>query len=367
LGNSIINCWTLVNRPFKSEYPGNREWNKNAAQLRYTPTGDVENLNYPHWRKILQHCGAELTPTLLNLPWAVTNGITTGEDYLKCWIASLFKDPTEPLPYLFLYGPQDSGKSILHEALSLLMTTGQQRADAALINQTGFNGELEGAVLCIIEETDLRKSKIAYNRIKDWVTGREMLIHPKGLTPYHTANTTHWIQCANDHNACPIFPGDTRITMCWVPPLEITAMIPKRLLLQKLQAEAPDFLAAIMDLDIPASTDRLAIPALATEDKATMQSINATPLERFITDCVENAPGNRIKFSDFFDKFQKSLEPNEIVEWTKRRMGAELPPQYPKGRIREDGQFYIGNVCWRGTKVATQGRYVFVDPYIVLQ
>src|SRR5690606_33656401 len=103
------------------------------------------------------------------------------------------------LPYLFLYGPQGSGKSIFHEALSLLVTKGIVRADAALISQSGFNGELVSAVLCVIEETDLRQNKtIAYNRIKDWVTGKTINIHVKGGTPYSAANMTHWLQCANE-------------------------------------------------------------------------------------------------------------------------------------------------------------------------
>ena len=50
------------------------------------------------------------------------------------------------------------------------MTNGVARADSALINPSGFNGELEGSVLCVIEETDLRTNRQAQERIKDWVT-----------------------------------------------------------------------------------------------------------------------------------------------------------------------------------------------------
>ena len=38
--------------------------------------------------------------------------------------------------------------------------------------------------------------------------------------PYSAVNTTHWIQCTNDQNSLKVFPGDTRITMMYVAPLD---------------------------------------------------------------------------------------------------------------------------------------------------
>jgi hypothetical protein len=67
-------------------------------------------------------------------------------DYLLYWIACMLRDPFEPLPYLFFYGDQNSGKSIFHEAVSLLMTKGVAAADRALTNANDFNGELANAV-----------------------------------------------------------------------------------------------------------------------------------------------------------------------------------------------------------------------------
>ena len=350
LGSSIFKCWRVVNKPFQPEYPGDREWNRNAAQFKYLPSKDLENLNYPMWQRLLDHCGSGLDEAVKNDPWCRANGIVKGGDYLKCWVASLVQEPLEPLPYLFLYGPQNSGKSILHEALSLLLTKGYKRADAALISQSGFNGELEGAIVCVVEETDLKKNNIAYNRIKDWVTSLQLNIHCKGKTPYHVPNSTHWIQCANDHQSCPIFSGDTRITMCYVEPLNPIDLIPKKDLITILEKEAPDFMAAILDLEIPASTDRLNVPVIATEDKTIVQQLNQTDLERFIAEKCKFVNGVKIKFSEFFDQFQEWIDPNEIHRWSKIRVGRELPPQYPKGRSRKTGQFYIGNMGWAGNE-----------------
>lgn len=201
MGSCIMKPWTIVNRPFQPELVGDRQWNRNAAQLKYLPTENKDNLTYPTWMSILNHCGAGLNEAIKVHSWCKANGILTGADYLKCWIASMFQEPDQPLPYLFFYSSQQStGKSTLHEALSLLTTKGVARADNALVNQQGFNGELEGAILCVVEETDLRRNKQAYNRIKDWVTSPVIQIHAKGQTPFSTINTSHWIQCLSNRN-----------------------------------------------------------------------------------------------------------------------------------------------------------------------
>lgn len=368
LGSSVFKCWRVVNKPFQPEYPGDREWNRNAAQLRYVPTKDKEHLHYPTWSKILNHCGQGLNDAIKKNAWCKANGILTGGEYLKCWVASLFQEPLEPLPYLFMHGPQNSGKSIFHEALSLLFTKGYKRADAALVSSSGFNGELEGAIICVVEETDLRKNKQAYNRIKDWVTSRDLMIHAKGKTPYHVQNSTHWVHCANDHQACPIFTGDTRITMVYVQPLDPIDLIPKKQIIPMLEKEAPDFLSAILSIELPPSSDRLNVPIIATEDKLLAQRLNQTDLERFIEEKCVYAEGKKIKVSAFHDRFIEWLEPNEVDKWSKITVGRSLPPQFPKGRSKKNGQFYIGNITWAGldTEEETESKYIlngdFLEP-----
>lgn len=363
IGNSTLQCWTLVNHPFQDEYPGDRQWNKGAAQLRYKPSEDYENLSYPTWTKILKHCGAGLDSAILQNPWARANGITTGADYLKIWIASLFKEPEQPLPYLFLFSEkQDNGKSSLHEALSLLITdNGWQRADNALTSQQGFNGELANAVLCVVEETDMQRNKVAYNRIKDWVTSKHFPVHIKGETPYKIPNTTHWIQTANKPEACPVFPGDTRITVIHIPQLDPTQMIPKKKLTSLLEKEAPDFLAEVLRLEIPPSNDRLNVPVIRTAEKSQLENKNLSLLERFIQEYCHYCVGAMMKYSDFYDKFRECLDPTDVQMWSKVRVGKELPVHFPKGRNTKDCQFYIGNITFDATeepkakKIITRG------------
>jgi len=346
-GNSILKAWKIVNKPFEPEYLGDRQWNYNAAQFKFTPTKGNTKLKYDNWTRVLNHCGKGLDKSLQTHPWGIDNNIRTGGDYLKCWIASLFQEPMQPLPYIFFHGPQDSGKSIFHEALEQMFTKGYVLASSALTNQGSFTGELENAVLCAVEETDLRSNKNAYNRIKEWVTAQNISIHIKGKTPFHLPNSTHWVHCANNSDYCPIFPGDTRITMIYVSSLD--SVIPKKVLLPALIKEGPDFLSELLALELPPATARLNIPVIETEEKRQAEKANKSFLELYIEDECYYAKGHYILFKELYEKFYTWLEPTERFEWKKVKTGRELIrlfPQYPKGNQPGTNQVIIGNISW---------------------
>jgi hypothetical protein len=348
LGRCVSESWTLVNEPFQEEHPGNRKWNRFGVQFKFKPKQE-EPFECPTWDSILNHVGSGLDFAIKEDGWCLANGIQTGGDYLRCWVASLFQEPKEPLPYLFFYSHEENtGKSSLHEALSLLMTKrGFSRADTALTSQQSFNGELENAILCAIQETDLRRSVGARNRLKDWVTTPQLSIHEKGRTPYLVDNTTHYIQTANDPGECPVFPGDSRITMGYVSPIGIMDMIPKRELFRRLKKEAPDFMAVILGIEIPDCNDRLRIPIISTVEKQQSQQLNRSPLEEFLEEQTYEVPGSKILYSTLYERFEKWLDPNDRVEWTKIKMGRALPLNFPKGRLLSDGaRFYVGNISF---------------------
>ena len=368
LGDSIYRHWRLVNRPFKEEYPGNRCWNKDAAQMRFAAAVNVPTSlqdGCPNWYKYLNHIGQPLNECVKNLKWAKDNDIHTGADYLFAWIASLFQEPTEPLPYLFLYGEQNTGKSMFHELLQMLMIGGYAKADMALTNQSGFNAELEHAVVCVVEEVHLGRSITAANRIKDWVTAKEIAIHGKNKTIYMTRNVTHWIQCSNNHDSCPIFPGDTRIVVINVPTLRVEDMIPKRVFMDMLESEASNFMSLILNYQIPNSHDRLHIPVITTSDKLNIEHSNKTLLEMFIDDCCKQVNGHSIKFGEFYDRFIEWMGPTTEF-WSKQRVGRELPPLYPKGRYPKTGQFYIGNITFDPLD-EPDGKYILSGDKLIKQ
>jgi hypothetical protein len=248
MGNQIINPWILEHKPFAPEYLGARKWNKDAPQLAYEPLpGDCDS-----WLRMLNHVGSELNKYVLKDEWCQHAGIETGGDYLLHWIAYLFQKPEQPLPYLFLWSKeQETGKSTLHESITLLLkdSIGSMRADHALQSQTGFNKELENCVLAYVEETDLSGSSGAANKIKDYVTSLYLSIRAMHTDAYMVENNTHWIQTSNSSTACPIVDGDTRIVSMKVP--SITHKIPKHELRTNLIDEAPCFTYLIMNMELP--------------------------------------------------------------------------------------------------------------------
>jgi hypothetical protein len=351
MGKTILSPWRLVNIPFEAEYPGNRQWNHNAAALICDPEeGSCET-----WMKVLQHIGSGLDPYVQQDTWCQENAMETGLDYLLCWIGNLFQRPEEPLPYLFLVGGQNTGKSTMHEALSTLFRNGRgySRADNALLSQSNFNAELENAILCVVEETNLSRNKEAANRVKDWVTGKTIAIRAMHKNSYDITNTTHWIQCANDMSYCPILPGDTRIVIISVNPLK--GEVPKRVLFERLNEEKAAFLHKVMNLELPEPNGRLAIPCLNTAEKEAMNDYAKSELTRFLEDKVTVSFGRYITFEDFVKEFTKWLPLSSRQYWTSMRVSREFPksPPYCKGKYKDE-IVCLGNITFNPEETHTE-------------
>lgn len=366
-GTSVLSPWKLVNIPFEKEYPGDRQWNREAPQLRYQLNEDRDALHYPTWLQVLQHCGTGLDDAVQADPWCQQHGIDTGADYLKCWCASMFQEPEQPLPYLFFYGPQNSGKSVFHEALGLLFSPGYMKADNALTNNQNFNGELQSAILCVIEETDLSRNKSAYNKIKDWVTSQHLAIRPLYQSTFMIKNMTHWVQCANEQRFCPILPGDTRVVIVEVP--ELTDIIPKKTLMDRLKNEASDFLTEMMRMTIPPSPDRLNIPPVRTEAKDDLEASNRDEFQVFLDEMCYPVPGEFVTVKQMYETFLGTLNPAQAARWGKVRMNRLLPTKYPKGR-HPSGQHIIGNISFSpdpDPRPRLRERWVKVGEYLQLK
>lgn len=346
IGDAINLPWLLVNEPFQPEYIGDRRWNRDGAQFAYTPQLEAPFV-HKTWDMILDHVGSGLTTSVFENEWCKENGILTGGDYLRTWAASLFQCPKKKLPYLFFYSEaQRTGKSTFHEMLGKLMTKGYEDCSTALTSQANFNKELLNAILCRIEETDLQRNSLAKNRIKNWVTAREISCHEKGKTPYLVTNYTHYVQCGNSISECPVFDGDTRVVIAEVPEITKTMNIDE--LEERCLKEAPAFLATLLSLELPVSSDpRLNLPIIDTAIKQQAQQSNRSTIDMFFSEIVKEVPGSMILYSDLWNKFQNWVDPSEVHNYTKIKFGKKLPTRFPKGRVISKGsQFYIGNLAW---------------------
>lgn len=352
LGQAVFKPWEVVSLPFQPEYPGGRRWNRNGIQFAYTPLEMKDGAIplHPHWDLIMNHCGRDLDEYIPDLPWCKDWGIIKGGDYLKAWVACMFKYPECKLPYLFMYGVQNSGKSTFHEALAELLVDkkGVVRADRAMTSINGYNGELMGAILAVIDEIDVANSgPDAYNRLKDWTTGTSLAIHAKHKTVIQVPNTLHFVQMGNSRDNLPVFQGDTRITaMCIDSPEEDIA---KDKLFDKLREEAPAFLRTLLDMEIPEPTGRLRLPIIETRGKKELMESNKDYFEVFMEERCFKIPGSRVKFSDFkkalyqdMDDVQKSILTEQVIR--RRLSEAGFPIGRSAGNVT-----CIGNLTFDDT------------------
>ena len=344
LGGAIFRSWSVVNEPFTPEFPGGRIWNMGASQYVYTPLDLAEGQSpkHPHWDLVMRHCGVDLDSYIPDLPWCKEWGITNGGDYLTAWIACMLRHPFLKLPYLFMYGPQNSGKSIFHEAIATLVTRGVVKADRAITSSSGYNGELLNAILGVIDEVDISKAgSSVYNKLKEWTTALTLSVHAKYKQVYEARSSLHFVQLSNTRSSLPVLGGDTRITAMNVPLLE--REIPKETLMASLHAEGPSFMRTLMDWTIPDAIGRLKLPVIETQSKDDAMASNRNPLEAFLEDRCYKVDGAAITLADFRNLFLESLDQLEASEWSTHVVKRALSEHFPVG-IRGAKQYYIGNL-----------------------
>jgi hypothetical protein len=154
--------------------------------------------------------------------------------------------------------------------------------------------------------------------------------------------------------------------MIHVPVLDMIDMIPRNQLHQQLKQEAPDFLADILKVEIPPSNDRLNVPIVESDIKKLTADSNRSSLEVFIDEVCYDAPGEAVLVSDMFTRFQEWLDPMEVHEWTKIKMGRDLPHKYPKGRFNGP-QFHLGNLSFTEPENTDQTRMILFEGKLILE
>lgn len=300
--------WTIINVPFGPEEPGGRIWNKDGARLAFTP----KEGSCPTWDQLFRVVGRSLDA------YVQPYGFKSGADYLRAWVGSVFQRPFTKLPWLFLWGGEDRGKSTLQEALKKLLAKGWADARVAVESEQQFSKELAGSVICIVEEATLKKT--ALERIKRWVTGVEINIHGKGKTPYTIPNSSHWIQCAQRITDCPFKSGDTRVTAIEVLGAQEGEIMSKEAMMTKLEEEAPAVLWQLLHLELPPVRGRMGVPTITTVEKAAQQEADRTPLESW---CEKHPESLSMTDEKMVAEFMLTLEGKTLHEWSSSRILSE--------------------------------------------
>jgi hypothetical protein len=345
MGGAIIEPWELDCKPFSDEFPGQRVWNLNAPQWAVDKADikEGEKPHHPHWDRILQHCFADLTGDIQANPWFGNHGINSGREYGLAWIAAMFQKPAESLPFLFFYGNQNCGKSIFHEAISMLMTTGVVDAKKPLMTRGDFNGELAGGVLAVIEEVDINVNPQAYNRLKEWVTSKIIWIRRMRMDSYPAINYLHFCMMSNMPSACPVLPGDSRITVIEVA--DLTEDIPREILHEELRREASHFRWTLENFELPPLIGRLRLPVVETDRKREVQNASNDELNFFLEECCHYAPGEKLEFTKFYEKFISWIDPVRRAAWSKGQVGNAMPTNFPYGKGSGNVR-YVGNITF---------------------
>ncbi len=187
-----------------------------------------------------------------------------------------------------------------------------------------------------VEERDLTDKRYnAYEKIKEWVTGRDLLIQEKYQTPYLTPNYLHFVQMANNAKHLPMEDGDTRIVALDVPALENP--MPKAQMEKKLAEEAPRFLATLMNTQLPPPVSRLRVPALSTPTKRNMEGNAMTPLMAWLRDGVFAKCGHCVKLSDLYAKFKSDQERHNKTVPSEFAVGLEIMNRSDRYEIGQRG------------------------------
>lgn len=369
LGGCINKPWELVCLPFDEKEPGGRRWNHNAPQFKFKPANlrDDEVPYHPHWDKIIEHCFCDLDEEIKKLHWAQKANIRNGYQFGLTWIACCFRDPFEKLPFLFFFGNQECGKSTLHEALSQLITGGVVDAKRALTNKSDFNGELEGGVLAIIEEKDISSSPYAYSRMKEWITSIELWIRRMRTDAYPVTNTLHFMMFANNQSDCPVFPGDSRTMVIEVRDLLDNEEIPKKELRQLLVEEAPHFMQTLLSVPLPKAKSRMNLEVVDTYKRQQSQDMARSALEIFIQVRCHYAAGEKIPFSEFYERFIASLDSEDRFEWSKPKVSRGLPSDTPSGASGGRSQRFVGNLSWEPAKNSDAAPYICINNRLKLK
>jgi hypothetical protein len=340
LGQCAKRPWIVVNEPFQPEFLSGRRWNR-GRKLMFAPSSDEQPV-HPHFDMIFDHLGLGLEEAVAEDAWCCQHGVSSGAQYLMLWAASLFQRPKHPLPYLFLYSPENNtGKSAFYRALGMLFEGGAVDVHAALTEN--FNQQLAGAVLCYVEENTLPAK--AYAKLKAWIDSPTISIREMRTNAYTLPNYAHFVQTANNLDACPIEPRDERIVVIRVERLH--QQIPwSEKMDPSLRREAPDMLATLLRKWLPPAAGRLFLPVLDTPWKQEIMKKSGTSDDRATI------------VSELADAIQKLVARSE--HW--QGPGGDLLKRIGKGPWTENAGTMVGYLQDAAATLKERGIVIAISP-----
>lgn len=216
-------CCVPDNINYQERVHGN--YNKYSPPPYYPEPGPCETI-----KGFIQHIFGEEEVTHKNKTYKMWE---LGLDYLNI----LYKKPTQALPILVLYSPENNtGKSTFAKLLFEMF--GDNVLDISNNDlRSEFNEQFAGKILAICEETLMDKKEDA-DKLKAWSTKTKMSINPKGSARYPIDFYCKFQLYSNNKRMVYVTKEDDRYWMLQVPP-------PKRKdpnLFVKMRDEIPAFM-----------------------------------------------------------------------------------------------------------------------------
>lgn len=214
-----------------------------------------------------------------------------GDDALYQWVMEFFMHPLR-FPgdkigtSIAIRGTHGDGKSIVTEQLmapiygdTLLRVTNQNMVLG------DYNEALSGKLLVALEEAAFAGDKQAFARLKELVTGRDVLVNPKHKSPITIDNYARMIIISNQRHFMNIEPGDRRYTVLNSVPAWAGTNLFEALIAQWNNGGAARFVFEALNHEFRKLEDRESLvisKKIVTDHQVTQQSESREPVEAFV-------------------------------------------------------------------------------------
>lgn len=235
---------------------------------------------------------SEHTPASALLIMHVCGNDKTMARHFLNWLATGAQTRDKTQTTFLMQGTQGTGKGLMFEHI-MKPLFGEEYSRTVTIEQLDekYNGYLANTLLLLIDEFrhgDAQATKFLENKLKMFVTEKEMEIRVMNHNSAQTRTFFNTIFYSNNEDAIRIPEGDRRINVCPRQELKLMAIFDGETQRQKMKAlsnfiedvkkESAAFIGAIMQMEYDAEAARLVIE---NDAKKMMQRASRTKAEDF--------------------------------------------------------------------------------------